>query len=326
MFIFSGVSGSKSADVAAVAAALKESIRQRGYPPKETVAVIASAASMGETIPPSIMMILLGSITTLSIGGLFLAGVGPAVVATIAIILGICFRARGGRLPRGPRFGLRSAVATIPRATPVLVIPAIILFGILGGVVTPTEASSVAVVYGIGAVLAYRSTNALDTWRILRGAILTSGMVLWLVAAASLLIQAIVLDGLIENVHMLFRDIANPTIFLAIAAFVLIICGMLFEALPVLLILAPVLIPVGTSMGIDPLQMGIVVIIAIGIGLFMPPFGVGLYITAAMLDAEVTSTFRPSMFYTAMHIVGLAAVIAFPQITLSLPHAVLGHH
>lgn len=322
MFVFSGVSGSKTADVAAVSSALKPSLDRAGYPAEENTAVIASAASVGETIPPSTFMIILAYVTTLSVAGLFAAGILPAVVGSLAMVAAVIWRARGGRLPKGPGFRIGPAVRSVPGVIPVLVIPAVMLFGVLGGVVTATEAGSLAVIYGILIVILYvsaRKMSAKELWPIIRNAAVLSGMVFWLLATASLATQAIVLGGLPNAVLHLLTHVDGKITFLLITAFALIIFSMLFEALPVLLIMAPVLIPVGTALGLSSLQVAIVILMSIGIGAFLPPFGVALYLTAAIMETSPVKAFRACVFYSTIHVVGLVLVILVPVLTTWLP-------
>ena len=322
MYLFSGISGSKTADVAAVGSALKGAYEARGYPRHEAAAVLAASAAMGETVPPSIAMLILGSITTLSIGALFLAGIVPALVLAVGLIVAIVIRARGGRLPRGPRFRLRTALAAVPGATPALLVPVIVLSGILAGVTTPTEASSVAAVYGlVAAAVFYRATGPAEIWQLLREAALTAGMVLFILAAASLLAQAIVLDGLPDTLVSLFTSTGGRLAFLVVSVVGLVVLGAAFEGLPALLIFGPLLIPIAVHFGVNPLQYGILVIMAMGIGVFAPPIGVGLFVTAAIVEAPPHRTFKASAVYTGMLLVGLAIVAAFPEITLAVPHA-----
>jgi len=322
MFIFSGISGSKAADMATVGSVMKGPMRERGYPPTESVAVLAASAAMGEVIPPSLALLILGSITTLSVGALFLAGILPAAFLAIALMAAILVRSRGGRMPKGPRFALGRAVRSIPAAIPALLLPVIVVGSIIGGVASPTESSSFASVYGfIVAALVYRSIGFGAAWVALREAALTAGMILLMVAMSNLLSQAIVIDGMGRTLASAFAALRDPTLFLFLSMGAMIVIGFVLEGFPAILISAPILLPVAERMGIDPLQYGILLVMAVGIGVFLPPVGIGYYIACAIGEAPTNATMRPSLVYNVWLVIGLVVVMLVPAITLAVPHA-----
>lgn len=321
MYIFSGMSGSKIADVAAVGSVMRTPMRERGYPPEESVAVLAAAGAMGETVPPAIVMVVLGSITSLSVGALFLAGVLPAVVLGLAIACGILYRARGGRLPRGEAFQIGPALRDVLPAMPAFLVPVLIIGGIVAGIGTPTEVSSFAVVYGlVAALVAYKALTWLRLWDVFRSASVMSGLILLTLTTATLFSQAFTFDGLPATALSIMTSFGGATGFLILSTIGLLVLGIMLEGLPALIIFAPILVPISDKLGINPLQFGIVLVMAMGIGSFAPPIGVGLFFASAVGGVPVEKTFRASSFYTAMLIVGLAFVVAFPAITLSIPH------
>ncbi len=321
VYIFSGMSGSKGADMATVGGIMRGPLRERGYHPGESVAVLAASAAMGEVVPPSVALLILGSITTLSVGSLFLAGITPAALLALALAVGIILRSRAYAFPKGPAFQLRRALASIPSAVPALLVPLIVIGGIVGGVASPTEASSFAVVYGVlAAALIYRSTRLRSSWPALRDATLMSGMVLFMVATSNLLSQAIVFDGLGRTLATVFAGLHDKTSFLFLSMAALVVIGFVLEGFPAILIAAPILLPVAQQMAIDPLQYGILLVMAIGIGVFMPPIGIGFYVACAIGEAPAASAMRPSLIYTIFLLLGLLLAILFPQVTLWLPH------
>ena len=321
MYIFSGISGSKAADIATVGSVMKGPLRQRGYPPTESVAVLAAAAAMGEVIPPSLALLILGSITNLSVGSLFLAGMVPAACLALAMAVAIVIRSRDGRLPRGPRFDLGRAVRSIPPSFPALLMPVIVVGCIIGGVASPTESSSFATIYGlVVAGLVYRSMRWEALWTALRDAALTAGMVLFMVAASNVLSQAIVIDGLGRTLARSFGSLQNPMLFLFLSMAAMVVIGFVLEGFPAILISAPILLPVAEKMGVDPLQYGIILTMAVGIGVFMPPVGIGYYVACAIGDAPPNATMRPSLAYNVSLVLGLVVVILVPAITLAVPH------
>jgi tripartite ATP-independent transporter DctM subunit len=321
MYIFSGVSGSKAADVATVGSVMKAPLRQYGYPPTESVAVLAAAAAMGETIPPSLALLVLGSITTLSVGSLFVAGIIPATVLAITLIIAVVIRSKLKGFHRGPPFNLKRAIASIPLAFPALIVPVIVIGGIVGGFASPTESASLAVVYAfVVAILVYHAIGWGTCWTALRDATLIAGMILFMIAASNVLSQAIVTDGLGRTLAASFGALKSPMLFMFVTMLAMIIIGLVLEGLPAILIAAPILLPVAIAFGIEPLQYGMVLAIAMGIGVFMPPIGIGYYVACAIGEAPVNQTMRPSILYTLFLILGVIVVILFPQLTVWLPH------
>ncbi len=321
MYIFSGVSGSKAADVATVGSVMKAPLRQYGYPPTESVAVLAAAAAMGETIPPSLALLVLGSITTLSVGSLFVAGIIPATVLAIVLIAAVVIRSRLNGFHKGPPFSLSRALGSVLPAIPALLVPVIVIGGIVGGFASPTESASLAVVYAFAvALFVYHAIGWRTCWTALRDATLIAGMILFMIAASNLLSQAIVTDGLGRTLAMEFGALKSPIVFLFVSMLVMVVIGIVLEGLPAILIAAPILLPVAIRFGIEPLQYGIVLCVAMGIGVFMPPVGIGYYVACAIGNAPVNATMRPSLTYMMFIVMGLMVVILFPQLTVWLPH------
>jgi tripartite ATP-independent transporter DctM subunit len=224
-------------------------------------------------------------------------------------------------LPKGSSFALGRALRSLPPAIPALMVPVIVIGGIIGGVGTPTEASSFAVVYGlVVAAIVYHSLRLSDLWAILRDASLIGGAVLLILATATLLSHAVILAGFPQLVLALMGGLGGKTAFLVVSAVALILLGVLLEGLPALIIFGPLLLPIAVRFGVEPLQFGIVLIIAMGIGVFAPPVGIGLYQACIIGGSTMAETTRPSLFYTIFLIIGLAIVLTFPQITLAVPH------
>lgn len=321
MYVFSGLSGSKAADIATVGGVMKTPLRDYGYPPTESVAVLAASAAMGETIPPSLMLLVLGSITTLSVGSLFLAGLLPAAILALVLIAVVIVRSHLFGHLKGPPFRLGRALCRTPQAVPAFLVPVIVVGGIVGGIASPTESATFAVVYGFAAALmVYRSIGLRTGCIALRDAALTAGMVLFMVSTSNLVSQAIVIDGLGRTLAAAFASLHSPTIFLLLTVVVMIVVGFILEGIPAILIAAPILLPVATRAGIDPLQYGIVLTMAVGIGVFLPPIGIGYYIACAIGEAPVNATMRPSLIYSTFLVLGLVIVVLFPQITVWVPH------
>ncbi len=325
MAVFSGISGSKSADVAAVGSIMLPAMRQTGYDENDAVALLAASAVMGETIPPCINMIILGYVANVSIGGLFIAGLLPAGVMALGLVLVAVLAARSGErphagtVPRRPRAVLRTTAGAL--AAFVLIV--IIVAGIVGGVATPTEVSSIAVLYAllVGG-LAFREMS----WRSFRAFLgrsaSLSGMILFIVASAQVLSYLLTVNLIPQHMAAAMAGIGASSgtwVFLLLSIAMLVVMGSVLEGAPALIIFGPLLFPAAQRLGINPLHFGILLIIAMGIGLFAPPLGVGLYTACAVGQVPVERVVRPIGKYLAVLFAALLLIAFVPSITLALP-------
>ena len=319
-YLFSGVSGSKAADVATIGTVMKEPMRKQGYPSTEFVAVLAASAAMAETVPPSVAMLILGSVTSLSVGALFIAGFLPAAMLAVTLMIGVKIRSHANHYHKGAPFALWPALRSIPPALPAAGVPVLVIGGLVGGIASPTESASFAVIYGFAAAaFVYRTLGLRSFIEALREATLIAGMVLLMVATSNLFVQAIVIDGLGRTLASAFTAIRDPTLFLFASVAVLIVLGFVLEGFPAILVAAPIFLPVAERLGINTLQFGILLIMATGIGVMMPPIGIGFYISCAVGGSPVNATIKPSLFYNVFLFLGLIIVILLPDITLWLP-------
>lgn len=324
MYLVSGLSGSKTADVAAVGSVMRDMLERERYGISEGAAVLAASAAMGETVPPSIAMLVLGSITTISIGALFIAGLIPAAVIAVCLMVLIFLRARRSTALRERRAPIGVLLPAAAGAVLPLAMPVLLFAGILFGVATPTEVSSFAVVYGmILAFAVYREFNLRIFVRtVIDGAVL-SGMVLFILAAASGFSWTLTVANLPQRLVDLLNGIHNSAaLFLLGSMVLLIVVGSLLEGLPALIILAPLLLPIAGQIGLSQLHFGIVLLIAMGIGAFLPPVGVGFYVACAIMRTDIERASRAMIPYLLVLIVGLLIVAFVPWFTLFLPAAV----
>ena len=323
MYIFSGISGSKIADVAAVGTTLKGMLKEQGYDPAESAAVLSAAGIMGETIPPSLVMMVLASITTLSVATFFVAGVVPAAVLGLCIMVLISRRAKKKNWPRCPAISWPDKLKVSVRAIPALLVPIILIIGIVGGIATTTEVSSIAVVFSIiVSVFVYRGMNFKTFVRTLADSAAMSGMVLFMVSAGSAFSWTLALSGL----QMVVSDFllllgGSAAAFIAFSVVLMVVMGSILEGLPSLLIFGPMLLQLTKMYGIDPMAFGIVIIISMGIGTFIPPFGVCYFVTCSVMETSVEKVTPRFMPYLAVLLVGLVLIALFPAISLALPHA-----
>jgi tripartite ATP-independent transporter DctM subunit len=300
---------------------MRDMLRKEGYDPAEGAAVLAASAAMGETVPPSIAMLLLGSVTTLSMAALFVGGVIPAAVVALCLMALIFVRA--GRGPSHPRAPLRMMATTGLRAVLPLMMPVILFAGILLGVATPTEVSSFAVVYGLLlAGLVYRELDLHAFIRTVLDSATLAGMVLFILAAASGFSWTLTVAYLPQRLVDLLHGINdNAALFMIGSIALLIVIGSLLEGLPALIILAPLLLPIAGGIGLSELHFGIVLLIAMGIGAFLPPAGVGFYVACAIMKTDIESASRAMVPYLAVLIIALLIVAFVPWFTVSLPRA-----
>ena len=320
MYVMSGISGSKVADVAAVGTTMKDVMKQEGYDPGETAAVLASGAIMGETVPPSIAMLVLASVTSLSIGTLFAAGLLPAAVMALCLMALIYVRSR--RRPHSAAtYRPREIALAGASAVPALVAPVILIGGIVSGIATPTEVSSTAVIYALLlSIVLYRSLRARQLWRVMANTAAQAGMVLFITSTASTLSWSLTLARIPQQIASLFGVLHGSTSLFMLATIVtLVLMGALLEGLPALLIFGPLLLPMAVPFGIDAVQYGIVMIIAMGVGAFSPPIGVGMFVTCSIADTTMESAARHMVPYLAVLIVGLLLIAFVPWFSLIVP-------
>lgn len=320
MYIMSGISGSKLADVAAVATTMKSIMLRQGYQSSEIAAVLSSCAVMGETVPPSIAMLVLASVTTLSIGALFVAGLLPAAVMALCLMVLIWFRSRG-RTPSAERPTPRQKLRAGLIAFPALMAPVILIGGIVSGIATPTEVSSTAVVYVlILSAIFYRELPLGKFLRVVSGTASQAGMVLFITSTATAFSWSLTIARMPQRLVALLDLLhGSRTLFMLATIVILVAMGALLEGLPALLIFGPLLLPIAGVFGVPALQYGIVLIIAMGLGAFSPPIGVGMFVTCAICDTTMESATRHMVPYLIILAIGLVVVALVPWFSLIVP-------
>src|SRR6266702_473417 len=317
MYVISGLSGSKPADVAAVGTVMRDQLRER-HGAAEGAAVLAASAIMGETVPPSIAMLIVGSITNVSVAGMFIGGLAPAAVIAFCLIALISRRAGAPRVARAPLDAMfrAGAGAVLP-----LLMPGMLIGGILLGVATPTEVAAFAVVYGLLlSVLVYREMDLHSFLRTVTDTAALTGVLLFIFAAASGFSWTLTVAFLPQRLVALLHSVGNSTeIFMLGSIALLIVTGVLLEGLPSLNVLAPLLLPIAGSIGLSGLHYALVLIIAMGVGGFMPLAGVGFYVCCAIMRCNVEQASRAMMPYLAVVLFGLLVVAFVPWFALFLP-------
>ncbi len=324
MVLFSGISGSKMADVAAVGSVLIPAARRSRQNPGSAVALLAASAVMAETIPPCINLIILGFVANLSIGGLFVAGLLPAGLMALALIaVSVIFgKSRASRVeaePRPPMSGLWSgAIASFGLIF-------MIFAGFKSGFATATEISAFAVLYAIViGSLVFRELSPRTAAHGFVQAATRSGLVLFIVAAAQSVAFILTLQQVPHAVGetMLSLSGAHGTwMFMLLSIAVLIVMGSVLEGAAALIIFGPLLLPVAVRLGVDPLHFGVVLVIAMGIGLFAPPLGLGLYGACLIGNVPIEQTVKPIIGYLGLLLLCLLVIAFVPAISTALPRA-----
>jgi C4-dicarboxylate transporter DctM subunit len=321
--VFAGISGSSTADTAAVGSILLPAMRRRGYDMRFAAALQAASGAIGPVIPPSILMIVIGYVTGTSVAQLFLAGVVPGVL----IGLGLMVVAYRQALAEGPDFDapepldVRRVLATGVKALPALGLPVLIVFGILGGVFTATEAAAAAVVYGlaVGLVL-YREIGWRDLPAIALEAAERSCVVLFIAATAMLFAWLVAVHQVPQALGALLQaHISDRSLFLVFLNLALLLIGMFLESFSAVIVFMPILFPLALDFGIDPLHFGILATVNLAIGYITPPYGATLFVACSISNQSVRAVSgRVVPILIAMLLV-LIVVTYWPDSVLWLP-------
>ena len=320
---FSGVSGSKLADVAAVGGIVMPAVRRTRQDPNEAAGLLACSAVMAETIPPCINMIIMGFVANISIAGLFMAGLVPAAV--MALALAALAVVVGRRIDPDEAFEHRTAMLKLlGGALVAIVMVGMIGKGVTSGVATSTEVSAFAVVYAlVVGSLAFRELSIGSIAQLFVRSASMAGGILFIVAAASSLSFALTIEQipqLVSGTLIAFAHQYGSVMFLLLSVLLMILFGAVLEGAPALIIFGPLLTPIAQQLGVNPLHFGTVMVIAMGLGLFAPPIGLGLFATCAITGTQVKDVARPMMKYLAVLLATLIMLVLVPSFSLWLPN------
>ncbi len=320
-YFFSDICGSKMAEVSALGSTLMPPLTKAGYRREDSASLIAAGTAMGMLVPPAIFMIVIAQVTNTSAVALFLAGFVPAATIMVCLMILVWFRARKYDWPVDTRPSVALIVSTGRRAAVPMVIPIVILVGFVLGVFTATEAGAVVAGYSFFAALFYyRNVTLREMGRLAYDSAILTASVIFLLAVASVFQYLMGVSG----VPTLLAEVLGPLksahwLFLVAIAFITMMFGMVLEGLPAAVVLIPVVFPIAEKMGIDPYHFNIVITASVGIGLFLPPMGVGLLMALRFANLSVGQHWRAYLPYIAALLVGLMLIILFPEISLFLP-------
>lgn len=321
MVFFSGISGSTQADAAAVGSVMIPSMKRHGYSAARAAAIVAAAAGMGILVPPCLTMVVYGSVTNTSIGALFAAGFLPAALMAVALMAHQMIDARRAGLVPEPRASWGERARAFGSAFWALLTPVIIFGGILGGVFTPTEAAVVAAVYAlVVGVFIYREIKPAFLYRALVRTGITSGVVMLMIAGANIFAWLMTVEQVPQTLARLLQSVGGgQSLFMVLSVLVFLVLFALLDGLPGMLMITPVFVPLAQQLGVDLLHYGIVMTTVMGISLFLPPLGVGLFIVLGISGASVREVSRHLLPYLAT-MLGVALLIVFaPWITYVVP-------
>ncbi len=318
MYLVSGISGSKAADMAAVAPVLFPEMKLRGAKPGDLVALLAATGAQTETIPPSLVLITIGSVTGVSISALFTGGLLPGVVLAITLSTLVWWRYRGEDLGHVKRATGGEIVRSFFIALPALALPFVIRAAVVEGVATATEVSTIGIVYGfIIGLLVYRRFDWRRLMPMLIDTACLSGAILLIIGTATGMAWGLTQSGFSRGLAAAMTGLpGGSAAFIAVSIVAFTILGSVLEGIPAIVLFGPLLFPIAKAVGVHEVHYAMIIILAMGIGLFAPPFGVGYYAACAIGRVDPAEGIRPIWGYMLALLVGLIVVAIFPWISI----------
>ena len=319
-YFFSGISGSTIADVSAIGSLMVPALKKAGYKSDESVSIVSAASAMGMLVPPSIPAVVLGGITGMSVGALFVGGFIPAIVIALFIMALIYFQAVRSKIPLEKRLSFKESMGAVVGAIIPLLCPVIIFAGILTGAATCTEIAVIAVLYAfIVGVFVYKEIAWNQIIPILTRTAVTTGSVMLLVGIASALSWILSTNQVPNMVGTAITKISDsPLVFLLLCNLCFIVLGAVLEGVPAMLILVPIFLPLAQKFGINQIHFGILLIACLGIGIFLPPIGMGMFIACNFAGIDVGKMFRNFAPYLLVLLIGLFIITYVPWFTTVL--------
>ena len=324
--LFAAVSGSSPATVVAIGSIVIAGMVKNGYPQEFGAGVICNAGTLGILIPPSIVMVVYAAITEVSVGRIFLAGVVPGIVLGLMLMVAVWWRAGKLKTTPPPKASTREVLRALRESLWGLMLLVIIMGGIYGGIFTPTEAAAVSAVYAlIVAVFIYRDLGAKDLPHVFLEASRTTVMLMFIVANALLFAHVLTTERIPQTIAAQIVGMGmEPWMFLVVVNVILLIAGNFMEPTGIILILAPIFFPIATELGIDPIHLGIIMVVNMEIGMVTPPVGLNLFVTAGVTGMNLVQVTKAALPWLSVLLVFLVMVTYIPQISLFLPNLMMG--
>jgi tripartite ATP-independent transporter DctM subunit len=318
MYLVSGISGSKAADMAAVAPVLFPEMKARGAKPGDLVALLAATGAQTETIPPSLVLITIGSVTGVSISALFTGGLLPGVVCAITLAVLVWWRYRAEDLSHVKKAGGAEIAKTFVVALPALALPFVIRAAVVEGIATATEVSTIGIVYGILiGLLIYRQFDWRRLMPMLIDTACLSGAILMIIGTATGMAWGLTQSGFSRGLAAAMTGLpGGAATFIAVSIVAFMVLGSVLEGIPAIVLFGPLLFPIARQVGVHEVHYAMIIILAMGIGLFAPPFGVGYYAACAIGRVDPAEGIRPIWGYMLALLAGLIIVAIFPWISI----------
>ena len=320
--IFSGMSGSAIADAAGMGKVIVGMmLKNNRYPPGFAAALTGASATIGPIIPPSIPMVLYAMVSDQSVGALFLGGVGPGLLMTGALMITVWIIAKRRQFPTEAVIPWREYPMIFLRGIPPLLMPAILLGGIYGGIFTPTEAAAVAGLYALLlAGIVYRALGLQSLSRILSDTVRSSAVIALIIAGAFIINYVIVSEQVPNQLATWLQGFElSPVLFLLLVSVLFLLLGCVLDATTMLLVIVPIVLPTLKALGVDLVHFGVVVVVNMMIGLITPPYGVLLFVLNGLTGIPLRDIIRETWVFIAILLASLFLMIIFPEIVLWLP-------
>ena len=320
MYLVSGISGAKAADMAAVAPVLFPEMIKRGAKPGDLVALLSATGAQTETIPPSLVLITIGSVTGVSIAALFNGGLLPGLVLAVMLCIVVWRRYRNEDLSHVKRASLGTIGWAFLIALPAIALPFVIRAAVVGGVATATEVSTIGVVYSaLAGLLIYRQFDWRRLYPMLTETAALSGAILLIIGAATGMAWALTQSGFSTALATFMTSLPGGVpMFLAVTIVAFVILGSVLEGIPAIVLFGPLLFPIAKQIGVHEVHYAMVVILAMGIGLFAPPFGVGYYAACAISRIHPDEGIKPMLGYILALLIGTIVIAAVPWFSIGL--------
>jgi tripartite ATP-independent transporter DctM subunit len=319
--IMGGISGSSVADCSALGSILIPAMKKEGYKPQFAGAVNATASTMGIIIPPSIPMILTGAATSLSIRDLFFGGLVPGILIGLGMLVITTYISKRRDYPKFPRATRRELLKAVFRGLPAFIMVAIILVGIMTGIFTPTEASVAAVLYALLVGLIDRKMTWKGFYDSMLNAAVSSAVVMIVISTAGLLTWLLAYSMIPQQLTVTLAGVIDsPITLLVVLGVVFLLVGCVLDVSPAVLLFGPVLLPLVTAVGVDPIFFGVMMVFALAIGLITPPVGTTMMLSAYIAGVTILDVARESIPYIIYMIVLLYILIFFQGLVLWVPN------
>lgn len=320
---FGAISGSNPATVAAIGGIMVPAMIQKGYPAPFAASIAAAGGTLGVVIPPSIPMITFGVVAGVSIGDMFIAGIGPGIMLALLLAMVVVVRARKLGIPTEERSNLRELLTALKNSILAIIMPLIILGGIYGGVFTPTEAGAVAVVYSlIVSIFVYRELSLRELADVIIKAGISSAVVFFVIATSQSFSWLITVARISENITQAMLGLSqNPFVIVTLTNVLLLFLGIFLETQAIILLVAPILLPLLMNLGLDPILIGTIMVVNTSVGMITPPMAVNLFVAAGLVKEYNVSMEKIAariIPFLLAEIVGILLVSNFPPISLGL--------